>query len=95
MSCAAPLSSATASMALPALVLLMNHVSAAMIMSETTMERNVSIETLREVRTPGSAAVKNCAPLSVTMRNGGMPSTTDVKVCAAEPKISSARFWRR
>ena len=80
-------------MALPALVLLMNHVSAAMIMSETTMERNVSIETLREVRTPGSAAVKNCAPLSVTMRNGGMPSTTDVKFCAAEPKISSARFW--
>ena len=87
------MSSDTASIALPAFVLLMNSVSPAIITSETTMERNVSIEMLRVAFAPSGTAEKNTVPaLSVTAINGGIPATIDVKFCAAEPKISRATF---
>ena len=78
-SCAAPLSSDTARIAVPALLLLVNRVSATII---TTQITTVTMVTGAMVSWPSNSEI-------------GLPPTTEVKLFVLEPQISSAAFCRK
>ena len=78
-SCAAPLSSDTARIAVPALLLLVNRVSTTMMMMQVTTVTMVT------------GAMVSCPPNSGI----GLPPTTEVKLLVLEPQISSAAFCRK
>ena len=78
-SCAAPLSSETARIAVPILLLLVNRVSTIMITMQASTVTSVTGVTV------------SCPSNSWN----GLPFTTEVKLFCPEPQISSAAFCRK
>ena len=78
-SCAAPLSSDTARIAVPILLLVVNSVSATMMMTHATIVTMVT------------RVMVSCPPNSWI----GSPPTTEVKLFVLEPQMSSAAFCKK